>query len=235
MIGLLINTYNRPQYLEKCIASIRKANLDGVFILVVDDCSTDRRVFQMLNGFLIHRMDQNKSIRYTLEVGYDFLFGQGCDIVINLDADAIVHPDFVPRLVELHKQFPDKIITGFNSLVIGRHPIFEQHPTYCVKKSCGGINMLVTKQMYNQVVLPALKSAQKSRGHWDDVVSEKVRKSGGTFICTTPSVVQHIGFNSAMGHHANPDYAHDFEGDQPSIPVYDQINYFGSTVDFSRR
>lgn len=230
MIGLLINTYNRSEYLERCIASIRKADLSRVIqVLVVDDCSTDRKVFNLLNGFLIYRMPENKSIRYAIQEGYEMLFDWGFEIVINLDGDAIVKPDFIQKLVDLHRQFPNNIITGFNSLVIGRHPIFEQHETYCVKKSCGGINMLVTRKMYDEVVNPSLITAQRTRGHWDDIVSQKIRDRNEVFICSTPSVVQHIGFKSAMGHDANPDYAHDFSPE--TIPMQrQQFNYLGSTV-----
>ena len=43
-------------------------------------------------------------------------FALGYDIVINLDADAIVKPNLISRLVELKTRFPKFIVSGFNSL-----------------------------------------------------------------------------------------------------------------------
>lgn len=231
MIGLLLNTYNRPEYLSQCIESVRNADLSDVFVLVVDDCSTDHKVMPLLKGFMVYQMDKNKSIRYSLEKGMQILFDQvKCDIVINLDADAIVHPQFIPRLLVLHSQFPDDIITGFNTLVVGRHPIVSQHEGYCVKQSCGGINMLITRSVYDNILKRALLTAQRTNGHWDDITCNILREKGGKVICSTPSVVQHIGFKSAMGHNANPDYAHDFTTPKTAKMIVLQPHGLGDVI-----
>lgn len=210
-VGLLINTFNRPEYLQRCIDSVRNANLSGVQILIVDDCSTDRRVYEILSGFMIHRMDRNRSIRWALEKGMQILFDTfKCDVVINLDSDAIVHPEFAERLLKLHEEFPNEIITGFNSIVAGRHQIVSQHNGYCIKKSCGGINMLISRNIYETVLKKALTTAQRTSGHWDDIVCKYHVENVGNIICSTPSVVQHIGFKSSMGHNVQPDVSHDF-------------------------
>lgn len=210
-VGLLINTFNRTDYLAQCMSSLRACDLTGVNVLIVDDCSTDRKVFDHFKGFMVYQMPSNQSIRFSLAKGLDTLFEQGCELVINLDSDAIVHPNFIPRLLDLHKRFPKDIITGFNTLVVGRHPIVEQHEDYCVKNTCGGINMLITKENYNLFVKRAIVTAQRTRGHWDDITCHVMKEHGRRIICTTPSAVQHIGFKSAMGHNANPDFAHDFK------------------------
>lgn len=231
MIGLLINTWNRPEYLSECIKSVRNADLSGVFVLVVDDCSTDHKVFPLLSGFMIYRMDKNKSIRFALEKGMQILFDQiGCDTVINLDADAIVRPDFISKLTELSEQFPNDIITGFNTLIAGRHPIVSQHGGYCVKKTCGGINMLFTKSLYEKILKRALVTSQRLSGHWDDIVCKMNLEVGGKVICTTPSVVQHIGFKSAMGHNANPDYAEDFTVQKTNKMIVLQPHGLGDVI-----
>lgn len=231
MVGLLINTFNRPDYLHRCMDSIRSANLNGVQVLIVDDCSTDRRVYELIHGFLIYRMPKNGSIRYSLEKGMELLFDRfGCDIVINLDSDAIVHREFIPTLLKLHKQFPDDIITGFNTLIAGRHPIIEQHDGYCIKGSCGGINMLITRRIYDEKLKRALITAQRTNGHWDDILCNIHREKGGKVICSTPSVVQHIGIKSSMGHNANPDYSHDFLQDKTNKLLVIQPHGLGDVI-----
>lgn len=231
MIGLLINTFNRPEYLAECMQSIRNADLTGVFVLVVDDCSTDSKVFPLLSGFMVYRMNKNKSIRFALEKGMQILFDQiGCDTVINLDADAIVRPDFIPKLLELSSMFPDDIITGFNTLIANRHPIVSQHNGYCIKRTCGGINMLFTKKLYEKILKRALTTSQRLSGHWDDIVCKIHHDSGGKVICATPSVVQHIGFKSAMGHNAHPDYATDFNSPSTNKMIVLQPHGLGDVI-----
>ncbi|OPZ16144.1 MAG: N-glycosyltransferase [Bacteroidetes bacterium ADurb.BinA245] len=214
-IGLLIPTFNRPEYLVQCLEFVLKSNCSHeLVILIIDDKSTDKLTINLIQkfehpSFEVNKMFllKNRGIAGVLRIGFNFLFGLGCQYVVNLDSDAIVKPNFIDVLVGLKTEFPDKIISGFNTQSVDpktmkpRHQTIEQHADYCIKKTIGGINMLISETDYTQTVLPALTKP----GHWDWNVCVRVFN----FIVSTPSVVQHIGIRSGMNMN-NPDIALDF-------------------------
>jgi glycosyltransferase involved in cell wall biosynthesis len=214
-IGLLITTFNRPEYLRQTLESLKRADLHGAQILIVDDCSRDNETLRLINPYKKIRNHKNLTIRYSVQIGFDYLIKQGCDTLINLDSDAIVRCDFLTRLLELYKQFPDRIISGFNTLSksrtgIVRHPVIKQGSGFVEKASIGGINMLMSVNTYRSIVLPALLESQRTKDHWDKIACRMSNEQGKTIIVSSPSFIQHIGINSAMGHRDNPDVAQDF-------------------------
>lgn len=216
-IAILITTFNRPEYLKECLDSVKRSNLCGADVIVWDDNSTDKQVSEIIfkSGFKAAYLPQNKGICYNLLTGIQTLLGWEYDIIINLDSDAIVRNDWIERLLELHKRFPDKIITGFHSTTKNadgteRHKMIRGGDGWCEKESVGGINMLFTKQTFEKYAKPALEKCLNG-GNWD----HQTCINAGSVICTVPSVVQHIGLISSLGHtHDKPDIAEDF------VPLY---------------
>lgn len=214
--ALILSTYNRPEYLQRCVDSLLQLDRLPDIVIVIDDCSTDNKVPVILSDFTAkykgsierHQTSKNTGIKGVLKLGYDMAFALGYDIAINLDADAIVKPNLISRLVELKTRFPKCIVSGFNSLNKKsdggyRNPIIREGEDYFFKKHCNGINMCIDRVLYNNVVYGALSA----NGNWD-------------FNCTTeypvviakPSVVEHIGLKSSMGHDKEePDTAWDYE------------------------
>lgn len=213
-IGLLITTYNRPDYLERCLKSLSKADLTDIKVLFVDDCSTDKKVRELIDKFQPHYFighKENEGVAGALLRGYDFLFSINCEIVINLDSDTIVKKDFIEKLIELREKYPNDVITGFNTQSknengVVRHPIIKQHEDHCIKISAGGVNYLVSKNIYESTLKGVLISCKKKQGDWDNVLCSIIDR----VICTTPSVIQHIGEDSSIGVRFNPDKAQDF-------------------------
>lgn len=216
MTGIIITTHNRPEYLRQCFDSLLRADLTDCKIYIVDDASRHEtlrliKFFRPSCEVVIIGKRLRAGIKDSLITGFQSAFND-CEIVINLDADAIVRNDFVKVLTSLKKRFPNNIITGFNCLTKNkdgseRHKIIEQGEGYNIKKSVGGINMVLDKQIYEKDVLPALKTPA---GNWDHMACI----NSGSAVCAVPSVVQHIGHISAMGHHlgAEPiDVADDFK------------------------
>lgn len=217
-IGLLITTFNRPEYLRQTLDSLSRCDLTGINILIVDDCSRDPQTIELIRPYTVMRNIRNISIRYSMQIGFDRLVSDGCDVLINLDADVIVRKDFLSKLIELYTLFPDRIISGFNTLTknrIGkaRHPIASSHDGYVTKKSIGGVNMCMGVNTYHTIVKPALVESQQTRDHWDKIACRISNEKGKAIIVSSPSVIQHIGFDSAMGHRDNPDIAEDFVPD----------------------
>lgn len=229
MIALIITTFNRPEYLSQCFDSLKKVDFpDNCFIIIVDDKSTDPRTLQLIESFdipgvQIHKYfkPQNRGIQDSLITGYTMAYNQA-EYFINLDSDAIVKPDFVKRLIELKNEHPGNIVSGFNSRNTAqngtlRNPIISEHSGYTVKKYANGINMCINKKDYEQYVKPALYE----RGNWD---FNSTNHNVGVIVAT-PSLVQHIGFDSSMGHNDNPDVAFDFDPPKLILPT---VTLFGS-------
>jgi glycosyltransferase involved in cell wall biosynthesis len=223
-IGLTISCYKRPQYLKQCLDYLRLSNLDGVTICIVDDGSDDMETLRLIDAFRLEYNNtclceykiSSKGIESSLLYGFEKLIYLGCDVIMNLDSDAIVKNNFITVLIGLHKKHSDTIVTGFNTLVPdyktrkSRHPIVAWQEGYVSKFSIGGINMVMNKLVYEKYVKYEL-----TKGYgWDWRVCQNIRKDNKLFVVSTPSVIQHIGINGDSTvngkHNLNPDIAADF-------------------------
>jgi glycosyltransferase involved in cell wall biosynthesis len=232
-IGLLITSYNRPSYLMQCLESIKAADLPSVVkILIVDDASTDPETIKLINEFEIKDQfiakfikSQNRSIKDSIFGGSEMLFAAGCDYVVNLDGDAIVRKDFLIKLIDLAIEFPLHIVTGFNCLTKNkngteRHKILEEGNGWNKKASVGGINMCYDEVTYCEYIRPALLKSIKEHLNWDHQACLNSEAAGKPIICCVPSVCQHIGSISSMGHSSGGepmDVADDFVADGAEI------------------
>jgi hypothetical protein len=157
--------------------------------------------------------DKNKGVKLNLKFGYEKAF-EMCELVMNLDSDTLVKKDFVKKLLYLKKQFPENIITGFNCETRSlngaeRHLVIERGEGWVKKRSVGGVSMLMNKKEYEKWMLSTLMAT----GNWDANTCINSLRDGKPIIACSPSVVQHIGFKSSMGHTGvePPDVADDFD------------------------
>lgn len=243
MIGLLITTFERPDYLKRCLDSVMLSDISkDIQVVIIDDYSKDERVIEFAKEFsdnldakgienVILRKKLRTGICESLQIGYDRLF-KTCDHVINLDADAVIARNFFEVIVKLVKKHPNSLITGFNSLTKNvqgrvRHPIVSSSSDgYCLKRSCGGINLVTSKDNYAKYISPALSQIHRMRiGNWDTLAIQNYVKDGGMVVVANPSVVQHIGFDSSMGHNEKPCYAMDFQDEYKKTIIINQ--FFG--------
>lgn len=220
MIGIVIPVYNRPEYFKELLDSLKRASFpEKTQIVFVDDCSTDLQIQALINDFdhpnvrkWVDTHKVKKGVCGALMTGFQALLDLNCDVFINLDSDSIVRNDFVDVLLQLHNKFPDKIVTGFNCLTKNkdgseRHRVLETGEGWNKKGSVGGLNMVFSRKSV-ELLMPILKECLLKGGNWDHKISLKM---GGAY-CTVPSVVQHIGLVSSMGHnHDTPDTADDFK------------------------
>lgn len=216
-IGLVITAYDRIGYLQQCLESLAASDITNDVIVVIIDDHSKIPVSELVTDdrYTIIRNDSNQGVCYSLNVGFSLLSELACDLLINLDSDAIVRNDFFSVIKKLHDQFPDSLVTGFNSENknrdgSSRHPILELGDGYCKKKSVGGINFAMSANTYNNVVRYVLEDCYKMGGNWDHEASKAIKKRNGDIICAVPSVVQHIGIESSMGHD-DPDISSDFK------------------------
>lgn len=224
-IGIIVTVYNRPEYLKECLESLSQANIpNDALIVLVNDCSTNQETNNLFNQFYLEgkqiikfNMPVNNGVCPALQKGFEACFSHGCKLVMNLDSDAIVKPDFIEQLVALKKKHPLQIVTGFNSINKNkdgkdRHPVLATHDGYLLKSSVGGINMLVAQPQYEKYIAPSLQKVIREKGNWDQLACIAAMHDQKPIVCIAPSVVQHIGIHkSSMGHQAEePDVACDF-------------------------
>lgn len=225
-VSLIVTCYNRPQYLKRCLESIKNSNHEALqTILLVDDFSSNKETIDLINDFDIPGIEiikafskTNLSIKGSLLFGCNVLYNN-TDLFINLDSDAIVAKDFFNRLIELKKKFPGNLVTGFNCLTKNkdgstRHHVTSEGKGWNKKKTVGGINLCFNKSQYTEWVRPALEKCLKKGGNWDQTACLiSFDGYGKEVVCAVPSVCQHIGIESSMGHAAGgepPDVADDF-------------------------
>ena len=207
---LIIPIYERPKYLWQTLQSIEYSGFGLAKtekIILSDDGSVNPNIELMCTDFLKDRNGQyikhpNYGIAGNMKTAID-LCGDS-DIIITLDSDFIVKKDFKNRLIKpLENEGVDTIITGFNAT---SHPIQYQLKgyQYCIKHSIGGGNLCFTWQTYMKHIRPSLVDNM-----WDWRMVRSIQNSHGRLLCTTPSVVQHIGVHSTVGH-IRADIAVDF-------------------------
>jgi glycosyltransferase involved in cell wall biosynthesis len=209
--AIVIPIYNRPDYLRQCLASLDKMTRQPELYVLVNDASTDGTVKELCEAFCAGKeavymvMPRNSGVRTALQTGISMAISKGCGMIVNLDSDALVSCDMLSVLLSLKEKYPNHIISGFNSNN-SRNPALKQYKGHCTKRHINGINMCFSADEYTRILRPALQRP----GNWDQNVSTG---SFSEFIISTPSVVQHIGLKSSMGHdrYGAPDIATDFE------------------------
>lgn len=220
-LGIVITLFNRPLYTKQCFDSLKRAIIpDDTQIVLVDDNSIDIEAVKLFDEFHLPHIPilkvknrMNLGVKGSLTIGVEALFDMGCSLVMNLDNDAIVRNDFISVLLYHRRHAPQNIITGFNCNTKNRdgserHHILFNGSDFNIKQSVGGLNMLFDKSHYDKYIKPALNDV----GNWDHKACIASMKDGLGIRVTQPSVVQHIGVNSAMGHnHDAPDEAIDFK------------------------
>lgn len=228
MTGVVITTFNRPQYLKLCFESLLRADLSKIDrIIIVDDKSTDEETLKLINSFSVNSpvnvgmrlKPENKSIKDSLLIGFQDLLEHGCDTLINLDGDAIVRNDFVDVLLALHQKYPALITTGFNCNTLNRdssirHKHIYSEPGATFRQSVGGINMCFNRETYLKFAKPALIHTLQYMGNWDQLSCINSMAESLPVAVTVPSVVQHLGVVSSMNHDAGgepADTAEDFK------------------------
>ncbi len=132
--------------------------------------------------------------------------GLGCNLLACLDSDAIVRPDWLNRLRELHQRYQSQtsplVVSGFHT---NSHPTLVEEFDCRKKQSLGGINL-----MFHREIWPSMVETSLTHLGWDFELCQKVLENGGTLLATRPSVVQHLGRFGLWSHPLRYDRAPDF-------------------------
>ena len=215
-VGLLICTWNRPDYLARTLQSVCASDLDDCLVVVVDDASDEHETAELISqaDFAAPTVRLFKKewthIHGSIDIGWSLLKGWGCQYLTNLDSDVLVKKDWLTVVRNLYEtlDYPrDKmILSGFN-----RHNnpcILSDYDDHFVKSRMGAVNYYFDVSVFDTV-----KEFLTHRD-WDSALQDHFMRNkflGFVFVATKPSVVQHIGkqgINSEGGRH---DYAVDFD------------------------
>lgn len=99
-VSVIIPVYNAPIDLARCLRSVL-TNFAGISrLIVIDDCSPDSRILEVLSVFRgsrmeVHRNSENLGFTRTVNRGIDLAAG---DDVILLNSDTVVPPGWVGSL-----------------------------------------------------------------------------------------------------------------------------------------
>ncbi len=190
---------------------------------VVDDASNDPETVKLVNDLtlpgipiikIFKRLRGGFAVHESLRLGWDLLAGKyGCRFLCCLDSDVVVRADWLLRMRNLFDREAARrgplIVTGFNAQP---HPVICEGDDFYLKKVVGGISMFFDHDMYREVVRPNLKLEPSTGVGWDWHVIHEMGRRGFPFLCTKPSVIQHIGRHGVYSTDAGGyDVAHDFQ------------------------
>lgn len=218
MIAIIVPTYNRPEYFKKFFESLeialRDVENEDIKIIISDDKSDNTELNTLLILAAKHALVTVRCLTLNIGVAQNMrsaIDAAEADAYICLDSDTIVTPGALTRLIDLHNRFPNDLVSGFDSRNTQHHACLEQHPDYAIKESIGGASMVFSAAAYKKYVRPALDAEAKNgeQRKWDFIACDNFKRAGRKIICTTPSVVEHIGFDSSL-RHSTVAVAHNF-------------------------
>lgn len=198
--GLIVPTYNRPQYLEIMLKYLKRSTLKNIVIIIIDDKSMDLNTLNLINNFNIKKIPiikifkyENKNIHDSVCTGLSLIKNLNIENTCILDSDTIVKKDWLIKLKQQFKKLSDeyKIVSGFNMSNRNHHKIIKKYDNYCIKKSIGGINMLFSSELIDEF-LPLINGVR-----WDYNICTYMNKNNYNIYCLNNSVVQHIGLNGS--------------------------------------
>lgn len=203
---LVIPIFERPEYLRRTLDCLYNAT-GTVKVYLLDDGSKDPAVRDLCESFCRRYPEAQYYPGRNAGVALNMLRGlelcRHFDHILTIDSDFIMKRNFIEVLTGLldSNYTPDTIVTGFNAT---SHPAHAQRDGYMLKKSIGGGNLCFTWETYQKHIRPSLIDSM-----WDWRMCESIKRWDGRFICASPSVVQHIGTTSTLGH-PDADIANDF-------------------------
>ena len=200
IIGLVVVTHNRPNYLHQLLCSLSGSELNvgssfnvPVHMIIVDDCSTNDTTKNIIKKFVPFKNvkssivvfnGNNIGIHNSLKKGFDYCVNIGCTLLVNLDSDVLVKPNFLSTLVHIyHKYNQPPILTGYNSI---QHKtlLVAKDDDMAIKASCGGCNLFMPRYIYTENIRQSMFDIL-----FDWRICQYLQA-----CCTIPSVIQHIGF-----------------------------------------
>lgn len=176
--------------------------LEWTTVYIIDDCSKNTTTKNLIKDLNINGVKvvkqfnkENRGVWTCLKDAFDYFEENNFDIFCNLDSDVLLNKYWQVTLMKLYLKNKDKIITGFNAANSVRYDAGIEKPDYWIKERVCGVNLYFNRKLYKYV-----KKALEYQENWDLELPHIMKESKKKFICSKPSVVQHIGMQSSIGH-----------------------------------
>ena len=215
--GIVMPTYNRPDYLQHTLNGISISNLSvfDIIFIIFDDGSENIETIQLIENFNLenipiikiftNRINLNKNenantflpgscFPFSLRFGYEIAFCLNSEYVINLDSDALVCHDWLILINNffLVKDLPKLfILSGCN--MIDTHKFIESYDEYNLCNSFGGINIIFNKMTFYEIIYNFMYDFA-----FDWNISYYCAKNNIPIFSLKSSVVQHIGLETSI-------------------------------------
>lgn len=112
---IVLPTYNERENIGVLLTAVREVSTE-IEVLVVDDNSPDgtaelaRQFGASLGGVTVFERESKDGLGSAYRAGFDRVLGEGCDVVISMDADLSHDPAVIPRMLELLDGGADAVI-----------------------------------------------------------------------------------------------------------------------------
>lgn len=105
LISIVVPVYNGEKDIERSLFALLSASAPGAEVIVVDDASSDNSAsFATRAGVKLIRLSRNSGAAAARNMGASRAVGE---ILFFVDADVVVAPDAVKRVLETFRQQPD--------------------------------------------------------------------------------------------------------------------------------
>ena len=235
-LGVMIPTFNRPEYLKYTFHSLSISELDThqLIFLIFDDGSSENTEQLIRNArwgnipiikIFTNRVNivtQNEytilpgnAFPFTIRYGIEILFELGAVYVMNSDSDAMFASTWLYTITETLAKMKDHyfILSGFRC-DDQFHKLVSEEEDYAILASLGGINFTCNRQTFYDIVQPLIYDFS-----FDWLLSDACKTKSITIYVTNPSIVQHIGVNSSIIRGANNQLAECYECSQDNITL----------------
>ena len=106
LVSVVVTCYNDGLYIDETLKSIAASTLVVTEVIIVDDCSNDLNTISRLDelekiGYMLIRKEANKGISHSRNEGIRKATGS---IILTVDADDLIHPDYLKKAVPLIKE-----------------------------------------------------------------------------------------------------------------------------------
>lgn len=108
-VFVIIVTFNGMRWIESCLNSVFKSNID-VKVIVVDNASTDgtaKIIKDKFKSVFLIESDQNIGFGQANNLGVSYALKEGFEYIFLLNQDTIIQPYTVHSLIEVSKSHPD--------------------------------------------------------------------------------------------------------------------------------
>lgn len=214
-LGLMIPTFNRPEYLKYVFYSLSLSTIKKPIIILIFDDGSDEITQKLIKDFKLsqsipiikiftnkvqlvkqdsHTILPGSAFPFTIRYGSEILFQLGVTYVMNSDSDAIFARNWLYVLFTMLDKIEDPrfILAGFRC-ADKFHKVTFNYPEYCHLESFGGINYTCNKRTFYEIIKENIYDYS-----FDWKISDVCRENNITIYLTKPSIVQHIGIHSSI-------------------------------------